>query len=761
MPYTIYNNNSCGQILLGSLPERPFPTGTGKTAQLPIVTLHNPFALQDMMTSESGQYADYSMMSLDGLLRPISLSGLNNFPRYASYTSGCYNSNSHESLTPVYTSANTGAGSQKIYNLNISRDYLNPLTNPQGYSFSSRHETSSLTGHDIDLIGHPLGLASGKSMVTSLGDGAGTDSYSNDYKLLALRGPLLLTGWGYDTNGKPIPNSADTYANAIQGTFATSGLTDKFLPGFLQKSKTWPVAPIDLRFDRQRGVWVSPPSNQLVIGTATGDIPAGGTANFRITTSNETDRKYFDSSGNVVSTPYFPMTMGFGLPADTGTRIISYYDSAKCEYIPLNGTIDSPFLFQLTTCLSYNFKANARYLISSGCALVADTSRPEIEVDARAVRNEFGTVASGMYGWAQKIRDSECSATNYIIYMERPSRFIEFTTTTPFSSNEANANVDYWWMGKQVSSTVKVQLPTHYQSCRPTGELKGVAVWDERETTCTDLYYNIISIDDSLKMAYRACGVSGSMTSYTPTKMLSVGPGLSFTSTSGEICESNLALALTLEKTPICLTSLQYNAYTGSGQSNTAFSKIYLGNGLLFYPSGDCSVLLDTYNTVSSGTGCVSPGGTDTKWHQLNVKKGLAYNITQCSGLDLGLRMNVGGTYGAGIQLGCGLVSSATGDCDILLKTTFSLNGPNITGGTDILTPIGGLILGSGLSIQDTGSPANCRIPTICLTPFSSTGLRDSPPLLTGVYCSGSGIYGYYTKLQFNEFGQYTGYINL
>lgn len=65
----------------------------------------------------------------------------------------------------------------------------------------------------------------------------------DDYRAMALRGPLVVTGWGYTTEGKPIPNrSGDLSA-------------DEFKPGYLREPQTWPCGPVDLRWDNDRKVW--------------------------------------------------------------------------------------------------------------------------------------------------------------------------------------------------------------------------------------------------------------------------------------------------------------------------------------------------------------------------------------------------------------------------------------------------------------------------------------------------------------------------
>ena len=86
-----------------------------------------------------------------------------------------------------------------------------------------------------------------------------------NFRFPALRGPLVLQGWGYDTSGKPIPNSSDGWGHAQMGEFRKTNLTDKFMKNWLQYPKSWPVGPIDLRFDRERGVWTCPSPNKIVV----------------------------------------------------------------------------------------------------------------------------------------------------------------------------------------------------------------------------------------------------------------------------------------------------------------------------------------------------------------------------------------------------------------------------------------------------------------------------------------------------------------
>ena len=96
-------------------------------------------------------------------------------------------------------------------------------------------------------------------------------AYRDNYRHMALRGPLMLHGWGYDTMGKPIPNAEELASNTMNGRFSHSSyMSDRFQKDWLQNPYSWPCAPIDLRFDRDRGVWTTPPPPRLLHVSVTG-----------------------------------------------------------------------------------------------------------------------------------------------------------------------------------------------------------------------------------------------------------------------------------------------------------------------------------------------------------------------------------------------------------------------------------------------------------------------------------------------------------
>lgn len=145
------------------------------------------------------------------------------------------------------------------------------------------------------------------------------DSYPLNNRFIGLRGPLVLHGWGYDLDGYPVPNAGDepkevdingrfkrhkkqqsrdldgnllTDANGdpiyeddynhpgdfpggslppdqlgsvigktqefINGKWTPPNRSDKFFLNWGERPDTWPVGPIDLRWDPDRKVWAAP-----------------------------------------------------------------------------------------------------------------------------------------------------------------------------------------------------------------------------------------------------------------------------------------------------------------------------------------------------------------------------------------------------------------------------------------------------------------------------------------------------------------------
>lgn len=146
------------------------------------------------LTINSGNYPSKAFVSLDGLFRPFSTSpnatGISHFE------------------TPT-SSGNSG---RSVFE-------LNPYQN----------------GTDINNFARGNTLPTDNQFLSDLAN--------DNVRAVAFRGPIILSGWGYDSAGKPVPNSNPTTP------------TDNFLDGYLQKSDQWKTGPVDLVWNNTRKVW--------------------------------------------------------------------------------------------------------------------------------------------------------------------------------------------------------------------------------------------------------------------------------------------------------------------------------------------------------------------------------------------------------------------------------------------------------------------------------------------------------------------------
>jgi len=91
---------------------------------------------------------------------------------------------------------------------------------------------------------------------------------------IGLRSPAIMVGWGYDWEGRPIPNVGDTLSNESGVPIAPSSYASVdggFPTGYLGRSDWWAAGPLDILFDRRRGVWTC---HDAVKGVAQTSIPA-------------------------------------------------------------------------------------------------------------------------------------------------------------------------------------------------------------------------------------------------------------------------------------------------------------------------------------------------------------------------------------------------------------------------------------------------------------------------------------------------------
>jgi len=271
-------------------------------------------------------YQDYdntSMMSMDGFFRPVSNYGDADLPKIATNSGTCLTTQADGPPPPVKTY--TG--------LPIVQKYLDFLADPVSNTtlMDDPRANSSTSGHDVESVGREsiswLKANQPDGSRSLLVHVSGSQTYSDDYRYLAMRGPMVMQSWGYDLHGKPIPNEVGDSSSSFQSSYA--GLKDTFKENWLSDAREWPVAPIDLRFDRKRGVWTVPSAFRLYQVKATNDINPGDEGDAEII-KYKTD--IVDGGGSTISTPTISMENWTDTIITGEQKTLAYYDTAECKY---------------------------------------------------------------------------------------------------------------------------------------------------------------------------------------------------------------------------------------------------------------------------------------------------------------------------------------------------------------------------------------------------------------------------------------------
>jgi hypothetical protein len=178
------------------------------------------------------------------------------------------------------------------YDLPIHQMYLNGITSTLMLSDWLSRINGSTQGFITNIIGY--GANASDFTLSGLEEDENQKQDQTNFRYSVLRGPLSLQSWGYDTSGKPVPNAIDSAYLAERGQFRRRGLQDKFLKDWLSNPKTWPAGPIDLRWDRERGVWVAPPANKIVVARLLTNLEKFGVAEAELVDPSAGGIKFYE-----------------------------------------------------------------------------------------------------------------------------------------------------------------------------------------------------------------------------------------------------------------------------------------------------------------------------------------------------------------------------------------------------------------------------------------------------------------------------------
>ena len=296
------------------------------------------------LSTDTGYYKKVAYVSDDAFHRPVSKSGAGELPRYIQIGDPPCTSGFSKTPSPPVTGWKRPA---------VNRDYLDPFAGTgtpkyhAGESDDNHHDVSIVSFGDMPRTGIlNTMLLSEYGEVTKAS--SGRKDFPDDMRVMATKGPILLQSWGYDLQGKPVPNSADDEESAGQGTFTNDGLKDEFLDHWLRKPQTWPVAPIDLRLDKERGVWTIPTNFNIWMAEATGGKIS--TDSSGLCALIETDVPIFNSGGSSADLSIYVNNPVFGTDIAAGQKFFTFYDVNDCKYYPLIGGGSSITMFNSGTC---------------------------------------------------------------------------------------------------------------------------------------------------------------------------------------------------------------------------------------------------------------------------------------------------------------------------------------------------------------------------------------------------------------------------
>jgi len=82
------------------------------------------------------------------------------------------------------------------------------------------------------------------------------DPLVNQVRTMGFKGPMLLSGWGYDVCGLPVPNASGSIVPSGTGTVVKPSGEYYFHEKASEERQRWKTGPVDLRWHGKRKTWV-------------------------------------------------------------------------------------------------------------------------------------------------------------------------------------------------------------------------------------------------------------------------------------------------------------------------------------------------------------------------------------------------------------------------------------------------------------------------------------------------------------------------
>lgn len=198
----------------------PITRGTMQSAtHADAITLSSP--------SNPDEFQNTAIMSFNGLFRPFSTDA---------------------SISRASGDVNTLSGFETLQNIGDS-----PLNAVDLNPFQAGHDIETFTyGNSFESL-----------------NGFRNQADPDKSRLFALRGPVVVSGWGYGWDGSKFPSDDNG---------------ETFIDSHMRRQDRWKTGPVDMLWDDNRKVWTS---HDIIPGSMTETLPQGGSGLFRAVTGWE------------------------------------------------------------------------------------------------------------------------------------------------------------------------------------------------------------------------------------------------------------------------------------------------------------------------------------------------------------------------------------------------------------------------------------------------------------------------------------------
>ena len=304
-------------------------------------------------------------VGLEGLFRPYQITKQNaDFTVYELGEGGsceiCPSSPTFNAgLSTLFSPCCSPSTSTEGCAIEISSKSTNPfMTSSEAKNYASIKETF-LPGNDTRTLVY--GQTPPSDGLKPLGE------EPTDIRPLGVKGPVVIVGWGYDTQGSPVPAEPNDPC--------------KFADDWLVRPDTWKAGPLDVRWDDCKKMWVPPPVEQkdrniIVYAKLKGTLDPGGT------------QKATPVGDGSDSQPDFVVTNRLGQPLCKDQHIFAYFNPDGCEWVVMQAEFMP--ICVVTDINAYETEASGSGSPSPNCLDLAATTRiiytqtpPTIGVETR------------------------------------------------------------------------------------------------------------------------------------------------------------------------------------------------------------------------------------------------------------------------------------------------------------------------------------------------------------------------------------------